>query len=656
MASERTFGDSTLTGTLFRAADRFDLQLKARAHGDFCCRVPLLTLEVYTKAEFRIDQFSEYRIDEIEELENGVHLSLGVASAGIRIGLWLRINRGELSISMPMAEVYEDKAATHRLFSVLLLPRLIQAANGGRMLLPLNTGILCDPSDKPALSDRFMIYGEQPRWELMPTLPICAANSAEGGFIAMAKQAAGETECMVETDGQANGYLTMGFTLRQNWPDPVSFQTREVVYQPIEAQADLLHTTAQRLRRHVIEDLGKPTLKQRAEESPQLAYWLNAYTMKVFFAVEHGGAMPTSKADDNPISFQRVMTFAQCKTLLNKIHQAGIDRSLVHCVGWNPRGHDGLWPTRWPIDDRLGGEVGFRDLIRHANHLGFQMNVHDNHRDVYPSSPDFPGDDVIHDMWLQPMGLGQWGGGIGHVLNVACRDDDWFINQMCQVKSLGLTGAAYLDAIGNPLYRDYHAKHRSTRLDYAQGIVRLIKAARHVYGAAGVECGFLYNSIDADYIVTAGEAWHMQLCRPQWPITRLMDQRVPLWQLAMHGLTMLESQGHDWPAVMRTLLLASHPRTQWSAQPGVMPVLDDRLIGRLKAIHDLVLKRFGRLQTQAIIRHERVADNTYESQFEDGTQITADFNTHELCADGESIARPDVFNEGAPEPAAAAHI
>ena len=638
-----TFGDDKLQVTLTPEKDALFLELEDRASGRRWGRVPLLVAEVYAKAEFRVETVRTYRVDQVEKLADGVRVAVGDFFRGFRVGLWLRVAYGELSVTMPMAEVYEEKLVTHRLFSVILLPGLLTVSRGGKLLLPLNTGILCDPAGKPKLADRFMIYGEQNRWELLPMLPVAAVQTPSGGLLALARRGAAETECHVATDGQGGGEVSFGLSLRQFWPDPVEFETREIRYVPIPPTADLLHFSAKRLRRHVRDDLGKPTLVQRATESPEVRSLLDSYIIKLFYAVENKGIMMYDKPKGEPVTFQRVMTFAEARAGLQRLHAAGVVKIHTQSVGFNPSGHDGLWPTRFPIDDRLGGEAGFRDLIASGRQLGYTMNVHDNQLSAYTRSPDYDVEKLVHDQWGEPMGLGEWGGGITYVLNALARSETEIEGTMRSLQALGLNGAGYLDGMGNPLYRDYHPRHRMTRSDYARGTNRLIEIAKRVYGAAGTECGFLYCTIPADSIVTPGAEWHLKGCWPEWPVTALQDRRVPLWQLALHDLVIVEAHGTGWSTVLDSVLFGLHPRDEWSAHPGVMPVLDDTRVRQLKAIYDLCFVRFGHLQLHELMKYEEPAAGVKATTFADGTTVVADFGKQELVVNGERVKRPAVW-------------
>jgi hypothetical protein len=336
------------------------------------------------------------------------------------------------------------------------------------------------------------------------------------------------------------------------------------------------------------------------------------------------------------------MTFAEAKQNLKRLHDAGVARIHTQSVGWNPNGHDGLWPTRFPVDERLGGETGFRDLIESGKKMGYTMTVHDNWKSAVERSPDFRADLVCHDQWGQPMGLGEWGGGVTYIPAQWTLSDEAIESGMQRVKALGLSGAGYLDGMGNPLYRDYHPQHRATRSRFAWSTCRLIEIAKKVYGAAGTECGFLYCTIPSDSICTMGAEWHMKLCWPEWPVTQLMDRRVPVWPLALHDLVIVEGvHGLSWEGLMEGVLFGLHPRDEWSAHPGVMPVLDDDRIRRIKAVYDVSLVQFGHLQTQELVKYEEAGPEVQTTTFADGTTVIADFRKAELVVNGQRVPRPD---------------
>ena len=631
--------DESLRLTLEPREDQLVACIEDQVNGLQWGPVRLFDLEVYCKDEFRVTRETRYSIDEFEHAEcGGIHATVRHAAYGVRAGFWFSIEDGELVVRMPIPEVYEDRAQ-RRLFSVMLLPELMQATSSGEMLLPLNTGCLSSPAGKPKLRDRFMIYGEQSRWELLPTLPVCAVMNPNGGLMAMATGTPAETECHVSTDGRGNGTVGFGMSLRQFWPDPVEWETREIRYRPIPRDDDLVHHVGKRLRRHILDDLGKPTLKQRIEESPELAYMMDGYTMKLFYGVENNGIMMAGREKKSPVTFQLAMTFREAERNLKRLHEAGIDKVYTQSTGWNANGHDGLYPTRFPVEKRAGGEAAFRRLNETGHALGYRMNIHDNGLQALRRSPGFDEEAVVHDQWGLPMGLGEWGGGITYKRNINLLSDEQLRDFFRQAKALGLSGMGYLDGMGNPLYRDYHPRHKLSRTGYANMTNRLIERARDVHGACGTECGFLYCALAADSVVTGGSPHHWDACWADWPVTQLMDKRVPLYRLALSGLVFQECQRPRWSSVMESVLLGLHPRDEWAEHPGPMPLLTDKRIAQLKGVYDIALKRFGHLQAEEVLTWKD-EDGVETTTFADGTEVVADFPNERLVVNGETVPPP----------------
>lgn len=650
MADPKTFrfGDEKLVVSLTRHDDHLTVHIEDRVHGarwgkgdsTAAGASRLVALEIYNKMEDRLERFEKFRVDAVEVSDSAAHVTVSDGFRRIAVGFYLRVEKGELAIVLQPAEVYEHQSQLYRVFFVDFLPGLMQAGPDGELLLPLNTGVLCKPANKPKAADAFLIYGEQSRWELLPTLPLVGVQTPSGGLVSLATRSPAEAQCRVATDGQGRGHVGFAMHLRSTWIDKVEYDLREFRFVPISPKADLSVAAGKRLRRHVMEDHGKPTLRQRVAESPELAYTLDAYIMKLFYGIQRQGIMMYGNDDRGDVRFQNVMTFAEAGKNLQRLHAAGVDKVYTQSVGWNPRGHDGAWPTAFPIDERLGGEAGFRELLALGKRLDYRMTVHDNHNNMYEASPDFDVDVVLHDIHGQPDAKGFWGGGTTFITWVLAVGEEKLRRRMLAVKALGLTGTYYVDAMGNPLYQNYHPRHRGTRSDYARGINLILRLGKELYGSVGTECGFLYNSLIPDVVNTPGAEWHLKLCKPEWPVTQLIDQRRPVWQLAMHGLVVNESHGDNWSSTMTSVLMGDHPRTEWSARPGVMPVLDDAYIARIKAVYDVAIKRFGRHQLMEMTDFRQVTEKVQQTTFEDGTVVVADFAKEELSVNGKQVERP----------------
>lgn len=622
-------------------ADQVTLRLRDHATGMVWGPVPLLNLEIYEKFVERTECFTRYTVRSVEPLGDAIHVVVGDPLREITVGLFLQLTGRELAVLQQPAEVCERNPALFRLFAIDILPGLLHCPGEGRILLPINHGVTFSPAGKPRLHDAFMLYGEQDRWELLPTFPLCGVLRSEGGLVALARQSPEETQCRVATDGQGNGSTGFAMVYRQHWPDPVEFAIRELRVQPIAPQADLTHAVAERLRTYVMEDLGKTTLTARIRECPDLAYLIHAYIMKPYFGEQRQGGQYFAPEATRDGSFNLQMTFAEAGEALRQFKAAGVDKVLTQCCGWIPRGHDGLYPTRFPIDLRLGGEAGFRQLIRDGHALGYQMNVHENFIDHYRESPDWDPEVVLQDIHGEPWISGWWAGGISHRGWPLAYSEAQLAGTMRSIRDLGIRGLFYVDGMGNPLYRNYHPRHRGSRSAFARGLNRILQTAKDIFGTTGVENGFIYCSIIPDIVVMHGGEAIVASMPAHWPVTALALESVPVWQLAMHGLTLVESHGHTWSDAMRTVLWGLHPRTQWGTRPGALyGTVSTETIAAIKGMYDLCLGTYGHLQLLPITRYRKLGDGQHETTYGDGTVVQADFNTRELRVNGISVPRP----------------
>ena len=588
---------------------------------------PLLALHVHDKRLRRNDILSQYSIS---------------------AGLWIRLNGGELSVFCQPMELYENDRDLFRIFAIDILPGMMRAQAGDSLVLPLTTGAACDPKGKPKVSDRFLIYGEQERWELLPLLPFCATYNKTAGLMSLAIQGAADTVCSVNTDGKDGGDVGLGFSFRKKWHDPVDFQNREIRYLLLPATSSPECAIARRIRRHVMDDLGMRQLCERTKQSPELEYALSASIMKLFHGVQNDTGMLRLKHFPGKLqsstSFDTMMTFAEAETRLSLLKHSGIERCLTWGVGWNPRGHDGMFPIRLPPDERLGGKSGFCSLLQTGALLGFHSSLHDNYIDAYRVSPGWDPEVVIHDEYFEPLICGLWGGGIQYRMWPLALSDHQLVDEMRRVMEYGVTGMYYIDAIGNPLEVNYHHRNGGPRSHHAQGIVRILRTAQEVFGAVATECGYLYTAVAADCILGGGNLSRVTetTCGP---IANLCDRQVPIWELVLHGLVILGGSSCSWRAAMQNILFGKHPLVEWTARPGMFPVLDDNMVKMLKADFDLLITRFGYLQMLEITEYRELGKEVYLTKYSDGTEVHVDFMRGELHVNGESIMCPDALQQ-----------
>ena len=114
---------------------------------------------------------------------------------------------------------------------------------------------------------------------------------------------------------------------------------------------------------------------------------------------------------------------------------------LTQSVGWNARGHDGFYPTRFPVNERAGGERGFRALLVGRTGTGLP---HVRPRQLFQRTcrtvPTGISDCVIHDLYGQPLVHGWWAGGVEYASWQEALPPARLEKHLARVRDLGVHG------------------------------------------------------------------------------------------------------------------------------------------------------------------------------------------------------------------------
>lgn len=640
--------------------ERFELRLDVRERkpalaqvadlstGRLWGPVPVVALEVHDKAVRREDRICDPETVVADRSADMARLMFRDPYRGIVAAMWLRMTGTELSVLVSPAEIYESKPDRFRLFSIEPLPGLARVSGGNaRLLLPVSGGTVCRPLGKPRTSDRFMLYLEQPRWELATIVPVAAAWD-RGGLLWLASKGAAETECRVATDGAGSGTIGMAFSWRRHWPDPVAFEERELRIASVPRGVDPIMHVAMRLRDHIRNDLGKPPISDRMAESREAAYVASALTVKLFHGMQREGACITDFSTLSPTEFINVMTFAEAEDCLRFLKRLGIERIYTQSVGWNSRGHDGLYPTRFPIERRLGGEEGFRRLIETAKRLGYMPSVHDNFQMNVPHAPDWSEECVIRDVYGEPLVRGWWAGGTEYGSWPSAFPHSRLRGHLERMKALGIEGMYYCDYWMPPLEVNYHPTHRGTRSDHLRGILNVLEEARRIFGAVGVEFGTVAGVAACESVAMGFPPNYLRSCRAreEWPVSHLLDELTPLYPAAVHGFVLHQAAGGPtWQNAIRAVVWGGVPRDEFGIRHidmgGIARFSPERARG-LKALYDLCIGRFGHLIWTPIESCRMEQDGLLaRCVYADGTVVEADHTAGTLAVNGGTLRRPD---------------
>ncbi|MFW5798650.1 MAG: DUF5696 domain-containing protein [Planctomycetota bacterium] len=463
---------------------------------------------------------------------DGLRVHLYHPEHRLLVPLVFRASADGFRVTLPAGQIVEELGINRRLLAVDLLPDFMQTRVGddGFFLLPCYSGTLVRFADHASTTHLDRLYMDQSQWEKWNLMNCFAVNRNGSSVLAIVHR--GDFFCHAVTELNHSGtnriYARLG--IRHGCNDPLTPADKEVVYRFATGRDADYVGLAKTYRSYLLNERGVSPLKDRVGQNPVLAYSTTAMRTKIFFAKK-----------DNQIDghgkLRVYTTFKQAQTILDRMHAAGLERAVITLVGWNPGGHDGAYPTRFPVEPALGGEDGLRALVAKAKDMGYQIVPHDGVNDVYRISPDFDPEVLVRCEDGQPRVVGVWAGGQSYK---ACPlvYYDRYGSDVQRVRDLGFEGHYYIDAQPTPMFRCHDPRHRADEEAYAMALCRMTQLQRALYGAISTETGPTYNLPFVDEVAHLPSAHSAQRLIPKTPpaFQRIMDRIVPFYQIAVHGL------------------------------------------------------------------------------------------------------------------------
>jgi hypothetical protein len=228
---------------------------------------------------------------------------------------------------------------------------------------------------------------------------------------------------------------------------------------------------------------------------------------------------------------------------------------------------------------------------------------------------------------------------------------------MTRLRALGADGLNYLDAMSPPLEVDYDKRKGGPRRWQSQGLCWALDQSRAVFGAAGTECGFAHIVRHSDYIGDVPLRNVYAGLNSPTPVQSLIDEWIPLWHLAFHGLLIHAKNDDPVPSRQRLLEAAetgSAPRSDFSgAHPqrgGSLFAIqwDDRLLPAYAAKYRILIEQLGANQFAFMERHRHLGGDCYETTFSNGSVVRADYRKKRLFVHDSEMRIPPVFDLSIP--------
>ncbi len=458
------------------------------------------------------------------------------ANVGLSVTLRFLLPAGGdgFDVRIEDAGVQEDNPRLYRLLSVELLPDYGAARTGeeGYLTLPNWSGCQTFYDKAYPREVRQTVYSSNDQWEHVCNMPVFGITRRQGTLcgLIVAGDMDAQLVCRVHwEDSRANG-VHPALVYRWQQQDEREPGPREVRYRfegPQGASGEGYAFCGKVYRDFLRKERGLRTWKEKGESRPEALEYRDRFFLKIFMAYK------TPQADGKG-PYHATCTFAETREILEDCLRRGVRKVTAILVGWGIDGHDGMPPTRFPVDERLGGEAGMRDLAAWCRENDVVLGVHDSYGGVYGCSPEFDiGDLICHrtgEYWESVI----WSGGQVHNACPRVFLEKHARRDIPDIAKLGLHGHHHIDAVGS--FVTCHAPEHplERRSEFVAEVRKMFELATEVMGSVSTEMPFgpYFDVVDGFFhSYSRPSPWHLASAVGR----HFHDRTVPLLEVALHG-------------------------------------------------------------------------------------------------------------------------
>jgi len=438
------------------------------------------------------------------------------------------------SIHIADEDISENLPRLYRILSVEVLPEFGAARSGeeGYLTLPNWSGCQTFYNKTYPREVRQTIYSSNDQWEHVCCMPVFGITRAQGTLCGLVAQGDYDARLIsrVHWEQAQSNSSHPDLVYRWEQQDERITGPREVRYSfttPDDASGEGYVFCAKVYRQFLREERGLQTWAEKAATRPVVLSYRDRFFLKIFMAYKDPQA-------DGKGTYHITCSFAEVREILEDCLRRGITRLTTILVGWGQDGHDGMPPTRFPVDERLGGEVQLRDLAAWCEEKDILLGVHDSYGGYYSCSPEFNTDDLIRHRSGEYWETVIWSGGQCHNACPKVYVDKHVHRDVPAVKALGIHGHHHVDAVGSFMtcFSEEHPLER--RADFIREVRRMFTYIVEQMGSVSTEMPFgpYFDVVDGFFhSYTSPSAWHRASTVGRY----FLDRSIPLLTIALHG-------------------------------------------------------------------------------------------------------------------------
>ena len=482
-------------------------------------------------------------------------------------------------------------------------------------------------------------------------LAMSCLKTKRGTFLAISKELGFES-AQVYTLKQGNYALSYEYDLSKCG----AYEPLVIDFYPMEEGADDYSAMARRYREYLIDNDYMPKmLKERVKDNEHLAYAATAPEIRIRQGWKPVPTPVKHQTLENEPEMRVVTTFDQVKDIVDELKRQGVNEAQLCLVGWNHKGHDGRYPTVFPVEPSLGGEEKLRECIKYAQANGYKIVGHTNRTDIYEISSDWNGG---ADAAKNPDGSLQanayWSAGQMYNICYKQSHDKYFWGYEPKVAELGFSGLEYVDVLSiiKP-HVCYDPNHPCTRKEGVEYANKMLQGLRDLFGGSQSEGGVWFTAKSLDY------AMYVTMALNRLEKYEFIDDYVPIWHIVFNGYLLHNPASQTVNFTLKEPLYALR-NAEYAARPMFYfnsAFVDDpkknwmgnsdltykdkadleRSVAAVKRGYD-AFKEWEYLQFETMEQHDKLADGVYCSTYSDGSRVVVNYGKVPYLFEGKEVA------------------
>ncbi len=340
------------------------------------------------------------------------------------------------------------------------------------------------------------------------------------------------------------------------------------------------------------------------------------------------------------------MTFDDACNILDAFKAAGVDKAEFCNAGWTTGGYDGRFPSLFPIEPAIGGEDGFKKLLKKGRDLGYRITCHTANTGAYKISPMWSEDYICKKPDGSLLrGETYWAGGDTYRVCLRAAWEQYIPSELEKLASYGIRGAHYIDVFSAiPPYPCFDPRHPLTRADAAKYQRLIAKKCHELFGGFSSECGGDHLAGELDYINYVSPSMRrMNIVKGRKSKSyKLVDEIVPLWEIVYHGTILYTADRvtqnfyGDYPATPEGHNLLTLKNVEFGARP-IFYMNNIKSVPMIAACYKAYLP-LRYLQKEFMEKHEHLDLNVVQVTYSDGSRIVCNYGEKDYEVYGRKIA------------------